>query len=178
MRKRRLFQGLGLLVLGTLLVAWAVPAWRYGILGRLRGEPFCRGHYLSYWQRALARGGESDRIVARSSLSRIGAPAVPFLVQCLGQEDAELRTHAGAALAGMAARVPLDEVVPALMAALDDPEPEVAANAAAALGFVGRDRAGEVVPRLRALLQSPRRNLRRNAEHALERLVDTSLVDR
>jgi HEAT repeat protein len=172
MTRRRWFQGSAIALTVVLLAVYAVPSWRRDTLGRIRGEPVVRGHSLSYWQGLLERGSESDRLVARMSLRKIGAPAVPYLTRCLAREDPSLRIDAAAALAGMAANVALDDAVPALLAALDDPEPDVVANAAAALAYVRGKRAAEVARRLRLLLQAPNDRVRRGAAQALERLED------
>jgi|GEM_PF-3052192 len=79
------------------------------------------------------------------ALSRIGAPAVPALVDILHDRDHERRSHAARALAriGPAAR----DAVPDLIAALDEPDLKVRKNIIRALGQIG-PAAADAVPAL------------------------------
>jgi HEAT repeat protein len=70
---------------------------------------------------------------AGAALARIGAPAVPGLVERLGAADPELRQAAADVLGAIQDR----RTVPALAAALADPDPNVRAASARALGRVG-----------------------------------------
>jgi HEAT repeat protein len=93
------------------------------------------------------------RETASDSLWRIGRPAVPALVQLLGDPDPYTRVLAIDALAhiGPAAA----DAVPALIALLDDPVDEVRQYAARALGQIG-PAAYSAVPALIDKMQGPR----------------------
>src|SRR5205807_426920 len=101
-----------------------------------------------YWGHELRTGDETRRFAVRMQMMSIGAEAVPSLVEALRGDDEGVREDAAAALAGIAAHEPPDEVMEALLAALTDPNPLIRSNAASALGYVSPARAGEVRPAL------------------------------
>ncbi len=88
---------------------------------------------------------------AADSLSRIGAPAVPALVDSLRDPDADRRLRAVRILAGIGSDA--SQAVPFLVEALRDPDPQVRKAAAWALGQIGPN-AAEAVPALMELLQT------------------------
>lgn len=84
--------------------------------------------------RVLAVGpGVGAREAAAAALARIGAPAVPLLVERLSGTDADLRQAAAGVLGAIADR----RAVAPLTAQLAHPDPNVRAAAADALGKVG-----------------------------------------
>ena len=87
----------------------------------------------------------SLRETAADALGRIGAPAVPELIESLRNRDPRERQRAARVLA----RIGPDAVdaVPMLTAALRDPDPFVQKTAARALGQIGPD-AAVAVPEL------------------------------
>src|SRR5436305_421141 len=52
MTKRRLFLA-SLLPAATLAAVLVVPAWRWGVVGLVRGESFFQGRPTSYWAQVL-----------------------------------------------------------------------------------------------------------------------------
>lgn len=173
LRKRLLvLLWVALVATGAALAVQSVPAWRFGLKGVVRGEPFYQGRTLAYWADALHGSDDGQRLEARLILVEIGAPAVGPLIEALGDNDSSVREDAAAALAGMAPRVPLTEAVDSLVRALDDEDVLVRSNAAAALGYAGRSRPGEVAAALCRLAQAdPSPAVRRDATIALERLA-------
>lgn len=107
----------------------------------------------------------SLRNAAVEALSLLGAAAAPAVEQLLGEPalDADGRKLAVDVLAG--ARQPRSTAV--LIGALDDPDPNVRAAAAEALGVIGGERA---VAALLALLERGERFLRLAALEGLNRL--------
>jgi hypothetical protein len=91
---------------------------------------------------------------AADALGRIGAPAVPALIQALREPSAQQRLRAARVLAriGPAAL----EAVPVLIERLEDADPLVRKAAARALGQIGPE-AIEAVPSLMRVLQDQER---------------------
>jgi HEAT repeat protein len=178
MRKRLLvLLWVAVVLTAAAVVVFAVPAWRFGLLARLRGEPLYQGHPVAYWANELETGDENRRLVARLQLREIGTPAVPYLLEALRNDDPGVREDAAAALAGVATREPPDDSVPALLAALGDPEPRVRGNVAAALGHVVKGRADEVIAALSRIQQDDLDPVARTeARIALARLRDRQAV--
>lgn len=113
---------------------------------------------------ALARGPDPGaRDAAGAALARIGAPAVPALLEGLSAADGGARQAVAAALGEIADR---RAVVP-LAARLADPDPNVRAAAAEALGRLGGPDAGAA---LLAALDSDDATLRLAAVEALAAL--------
>jgi len=88
----------------------------------------------------------SLRATAADSLARIGAPAVPALIEALGADEAATRLQAARALSRMGP--PASDAIPALVRALNDPDVRVRNQAARALGQIG----SEAVPAIPALV--------------------------
>jgi HEAT repeat protein len=124
---------------------------------------------------------DNDREVKRGTalaLAKVGGaeakPAVPILVELLGDDDATTRELAAAALgtAGEAAA----EAVPALGKALSDRSPAVRRNAALALNHVGPE-AGKVIRQLvRAMDKQEPKEVRQYAADALDK-TDEAIND-
>ncbi len=106
--------------------------------------------------------GETARAVGG-----IGAPAVPGLIEALGDEHAWLRADAAYALGVVEEGI--DPAIPALARALDDPSEDVRQWSAWALGHHGPAAAGAVED-LRAALTDPETWVRQNAAEALGRI--------
>lgn len=94
------------------------------------------------------------RELAADSLWRIGKPAVPALIDSLGDPDPYVRTLAAGTLAQMGPDAA--EAVPTLIILLEDESESVRQHAARALGQVGPG-AEQAVPALIQKLQGPRR---------------------
>jgi hypothetical protein len=95
----------------------------------------------------------TDQDAAENALGRIGAPAVPPLIDALSSVDPNVRKKAIEVLGRMGEDAA--PAVPALTALLDDPDPAVRKAAARTLGQIGPD-AKEAVPALmRNLFQPP-----------------------
>jgi hypothetical protein len=171
MSRRRLL-GAGVL-LGVLLGALALPAVRWQLWGRLRGEAFYRGRPTSYWTGRLrtescevrqyadprARGGMAVRVVTRPGPYR--PPVIGRLCRLLGVgPPAEEVLFDG----GEAGRL-----VPVLIELLKDPDPSVVRVAALSLGALG-PAARESAPALAAALAAcSDENLRLVLAYALSR---------
>ena len=112
----------------------------------------------------LAAGpGVGAREAAAAALARIGAPAVPLLIERLGEPDPDLRQAAAGVLGAIADR----RAVAALTAQLADPDPNVRAAAADALGKTGGP---DAVAAVRAAAESDDATLRLSAVEALATL--------
>lgn len=109
----------------------------------------------------LADPDENIRVMGSVALQNLGEPAVPYLVDALGAESAEIRLNAAYALGEIG--TPLDTILPALISRLTDPEWNVRRLVVRALVTIG-------TPALDALIQalnSDDPDLRRMAERAL-----------
>ena len=93
-------------------------------------------------------GQWTEEETAADALSRIGAPAVPLLIQTLQRPDAEVRLKAIAILGRMGSGA--KEAVPELVRLLNDPNEQIRKAAALTLGRIG-PAAAEAAP---ALVQS------------------------
>jgi HEAT repeat protein len=100
--------------------------------------------------RPLAEWTEQE--AAADALGRIGAPAVPALVQTLDSPDAAVRLKAVDVLSHMGPDA--HEAVPRLVKLLGDPDPTVRKAAARALGQIG-PLAHDAVPALMHRLVEP-----------------------
>lgn len=109
--------------------------------------------------KGLLRHANSEIVLtAAGALSDLGpraAPTVSEFVRLLGSKDGEVRSYAALRLGSMDddERLPASAIT-ALVGCLNDPEEEVRARVAEALGDIG-PRAREALPRLRALLRDP-----------------------
>ena len=109
----------------------------------------------------LADPDENIRVMGSVALQNLGEPAVPYLIDALSAESAEIRLNAAYALGEIGA--PLDTILPALIGTLTDPEWNVRRLVVRALVTIG-------APALDALIQalsSDDPDLRRMAERAL-----------
>lgn len=95
----------------------------------------------------------SMRKTAMFALGRIGAPAVPHLIQAVRSPDPEVRHHAVETLSRIGPEA--GEAVPDLVRALNDQDPLVRKTAARALGQIGPSAAEAVPALLRLLVESP-----------------------
>jgi len=114
---------------------------------------------LSYWIDQL-KAGKGDRRSAFSALLRVGpeaAPAVPVLIEALGDADESVRDQAALVL-GLIRRG-AKEAVPALAKATKDKSPTVRLKALEALGRIGPD-AASAVPVLVEAIQGSDPSLR------------------
>jgi hypothetical protein len=87
----------------------------------------------------------NDQDAAEHALGRIGAPAVPMLVEALRSPDAAIRLRAVEVLGRMGGEAV--NAVPALIPLLDDTNPDVRRSAARTLGLIG-PAAKDAVPSL------------------------------
>lgn len=104
---------------------------------------------------------ENIRVAGSVILQRQGAPAVPYLIDALNAEAAEIRLNAAYALGEIGA--PLDTILPALIQTLTDREWNVRRLVVRALVTIGTP----AVDSLIQALHSEDPDLRRMAERAL-----------
>jgi len=134
--RARLVTGVLALLAAGVGVVLAVPVWRSGLLGRIRGEPFAEGWPVSHWVDALRAGNDADRAHAAHVLGESGTDApgvVPALAGATKDENPVVRRHAVAALARFGAN---PDAVAALLGALKDGERPVRQEAARPLAQV------------------------------------------
>lgn len=93
----------------------------------------------------------TEQEAAADALGRIGAAAVPELVQALSSPDAAVREKAVGVLGRMGAEAA--PAVPSLTRLLDDPDPVVRKAAARTLGRIGPAAKDAVPGLMRALLE-------------------------
>ena len=104
---------------------------------------------------------ENIRVVGSVALQNLGEPAVPYLIDALTAESADIRLNAAYALGEIG--TPLDTILPALINALTDPVWNVRRLVVRALATIGTP----AVEPLIETLNSPKPELRRMAERAL-----------
>ena len=104
---------------------------------------------------------ENIRVMGSVALQNLGEPAVPYLIEALKAESAEIRLNAAYALGEIG--TPLDTILPALIRTLTDPEWNVRRLVVRALVTIG----APAVPSLIQALNSDNPDLRRMAERAL-----------
>ena len=109
----------------------------------------------------LADPDENIRVVGSVALQSLGRPAVPYLIDALKADAAEIRLNAAYVLGEIGA--PLDTILPALVSKLTDPEWNVRRLVVRALVTIGPP---AVEPLIKAL-NSSNPDLRRMAERAL-----------
>ena len=96
------------------------------------------------------KGADKEKSgAANLALIRVGAPAVPAVVELLATSDPRLRSLALSTLWGMGAKA--ESAVPALVETLADPDPEMRNGAAMALDNMGPAAAGAVPALIKAL---------------------------
>ncbi len=148
---KRVLVGVGLVVLVVLAAGavWFDPT--RVLLGHLRGESFFRDRPTSYWRGALRASNPVTQSETYQALKDGREAAVPVLVELLqdkGHSDwmaLEVRWRSAELLGQIGP--PAKTAVPALAAALKDPDPHVRSVAATALGQVGQD-ASVAIPAL------------------------------
>jgi HEAT repeats len=143
-----------------------------GFTGFLRGEtePSFEGKTLSQWMVLLKEVPKdpartsSDWRKAPWAVGKIGVPALPRLIEALGDPEAPVRLRAIRPIAVMGAVA--SDAAPALASRLDDGDAQVRQWAAVALGQIGPPAAG-AVPRLAACLRDTNAPVRQAAAAAL-----------
>ena len=105
------------------------------------------------------------------ALSAVGRPAVPHMVELLGENDWWLRAAAADVLGDLGTTA--SDTVPHLTRVLDDDDEWVRRNAVEALGNIG-PAAAEVVPALSRRLQDSESWIRHNAALALAKIGPTA----
>jgi len=93
----------------------------------------------------------TEQEVAADALGRIGAPAVPALIEALKNADPAVRLEVVEVLGRMGDEAA--DAVPSLLKLLDDPDPGVRKAAARTLGQIGPAAKDAVPALMRALLQ-------------------------
>jgi HEAT repeat protein len=148
----------------VLLARLADPSWRVRSAAVERFGAGPPAPVLRELAAVLADGpGVGAREAAAAALARLGAPAVPVLVERLAADDPDLRQAA----AGVLGAVGDPRAVAPLTARLADRDPNVRAAAAEALGRIGGP---DAVAALRAGVDSDDANLRLAAVEALASL--------
>jgi len=94
----------------------------------------------------------SEQEAATDALGRIGAAAVPALLQALQNPDKSVRLKAIDVLARMGAGA--SDAVPQLIGLLDDPDPAIRKAAARTLGHIGPAAKDAVPALMRTLLEA------------------------
>ena len=146
----------------VLVARLADPSWRVRAAAADRIAQGSGNAGIGEIVRVLAVGpGVGARAAAAEALARIGAPAVPVLVEQLASEDPDLRQAA----AGVLGAIADGRGVPPLTARLADPDVNVRAAVADALGKIG---SAEAVAALRAAVDSDDATLRLSAVEALQ----------
>ncbi len=139
----------------------ADASWRVRSAAADRIAQFAAPDTIGELMQVLAVGpGVGAREAAAAALARVGAPAVPALVERLAVDDPDLRQAA----AGVLAAIADGRAVPPLTARLADADPNVRAAAADALGRIGGTAA---VAALGAAVDSDDATLRLSAVEAL-----------
>ena len=105
---------------------------------------------------------ENIRVVGSVALQNVGEPAVPYLIEALASETAEIRLNAAYALGEIG--TPLDTILPALIGITHRSGMERSSSCGASLGY---NRSMPAVDSLVVALNSPNADLRRMAERAL-----------
>ncbi len=100
------------------------------------------GRSLPVLRRLLSRGNDDLELATFEIIRRIGPPAIPLLVDLLRDQRVSIRRSAVDVLIDLAPDT--ERIQPALRRALSDEDPEVAGDAARALGALGK-RAGPSV---------------------------------
>jgi len=129
-----------------------IGAWIAETLGALGPEAKDAAPALG---RRLMTGGDCSATTSWA-LEMIGPPGLPHLVKAVAQGPPPARLWATRAVSNLAEEMGKEAAaaLPALSAALGDPEAEVRANASYALGYLGIPDAG-ASERLRKLLDDP-----------------------
>jgi HEAT repeat protein len=154
MNRRWVLLGLGVAVSALALAAWFEPAGR--LRGWARGEAFHAGRPTSYWAARLGSADPEAQSDALWELREGERPADGVLTQILANpaNPIDLRTLAAALLGELGPRG--KSAVPALLEALDQPDPYLKAVAGRALSEVAPED-DEVLARLVPLLDGPQR---------------------
>lgn len=108
------------------------------------------GRTVDDWIRDLREGDEHERLQARFNLALLKGEAVPRLAEMLRSADRTVRLRGAWALAAMGR--PAVGALDPLIAALTDPDAEVAQQAAAVFPALGPDAARAAPAAVRALL--------------------------
>jgi hypothetical protein len=95
----------------------------------------------------------TEQETAADALGRIGAPAVPALMEALQSSDVQVRVKAADVLGRMGPDA--NDAVPELIRLLDDPDERVRKTATRALGRIGPSAQAAVPALMRSLFQSP-----------------------
>jgi HEAT repeat protein len=93
----------------------------------------------------------TEQETAADALGRIGAPAVPALMEALQSSDVQVRVKAADVLGRMGPDA--NDAVPALIRLLDDPDERVRKTATRALGRIGPSAKAAVPVLMRSLFQ-------------------------
>src|SRR5262245_50105329 len=136
MTKKFWFLALALLVVAAAGAVFLDPSCT--VLGWLRGEKAYAGRSPTYWRRALRDPSPSAQSEALSRLREGGSAAVPVLVELLntsGDWEADQIRWKAAELLGQLGR-DARPALPALLAALDDPDAHVRSVATGALALI------------------------------------------
>ncbi len=129
------------------------------------GDPQAVPDLIQYFE---DQGKKDVRRAAAEALGKIGAPAVPALIQALQDEDEDVRRAAAWALGQIGDR----QAVPALIQALQDENEDVRRAAALSLGKIG----APAVPALLQALQDEDEDVRRAAVSVLRQIGDPQAV--
>jgi hypothetical protein len=171
--KRWLWLSAGLSIVAAVTVAFEPTHVGRGIL---RGEAFHRGRPTSYWREILRADGQAGVIGDHIVESFNGPTAIPVLLECLEDQDRNVRWPAINRLGRFTGRYGsfTDRVLPGLRKALVDEDPEVRLQAVLIMGGMGPN-ARRVAPQLARLLHDPEIQVSHYADVALWE-VDSALA--
>jgi HEAT repeat protein len=138
-----------MLPLVALVIILLVPGWSTALMGKIRGEVFCKGRPLSAWVADLADDDPATAADAEKTLGFYGAAAVPPLVECLTSPSPLVRDRAAGCMANIG-----PDAVPFLILALHDGSHRARRGAATALTRMGT-RGKDALPALLAVTNDP-----------------------
>lgn len=131
-------------------------------------ETMYRGRPLDAWRQDLQTGPPMVRERAVVALYEFGEPAVPLLIDAIGDQDFNTRTMAIFCLGRLGPRA--KDAVPALINTLQDRHWIVRKYAAGALGLFEGEAKAAVPALARAAVEDSNAEVRQTATYALARL--------
>jgi HEAT repeat protein len=151
-----------------LVISMSALSWRHGETQLSSPERLYRGRPFEEWSRDLQGGTPMVRERAVVAVCEFGAPAVPLLIEAIGDQDFNVRTLAIFCLGRMGPTA--KDAVPALVKTLEDRDWIVRRYAAAALGTLEATAADSAPALARTAVEDSEDGVRQTAKFALGRL--------